>query len=199
MSLQAGEDPDPPDHPSNMRTPPIGRRSRIPLIHSGGRIRTCDLRVMSPTSYLAAPPRNRAPRITGASEDCQHPEGESTGVPRGRQREPNPASMGVPQGSGRPAHAVRRGGSPGPGRGPAGLPASRATLSRPPTSHRRLRHAPSGASSARSSTDRPCCAGEGTLSGPRRSYRRGGTRTGRQRLSGAPGGPWGVGGRIRGA
>ena len=25
--------------------------------HSGGRIRTCDLRVMSPTSYLAAPPR----------------------------------------------------------------------------------------------------------------------------------------------
>ena len=25
--------------------------------HSGGRIRTCDLRVMSPTSYLTAPPR----------------------------------------------------------------------------------------------------------------------------------------------
>ena len=25
--------------------------------YSGGRIRTCDLRVMSPTSYLAAPPR----------------------------------------------------------------------------------------------------------------------------------------------
>src|SRR5215213_2185407 len=26
--------------------------------YSGGRIRTCDLRVMSPTSYLAAPPRD---------------------------------------------------------------------------------------------------------------------------------------------
>src|SRR6202042_110176 len=29
-----------------------------PLSYSGGRIRTCDLRVMSPTSYLAAPPRD---------------------------------------------------------------------------------------------------------------------------------------------
>ena len=27
--------------------------------YSGGRIRTCDLRVMSPTSYQTAPPRNR--------------------------------------------------------------------------------------------------------------------------------------------
>ena len=55
--------------------------------NSGGRIRTCDLRVMSPTSYLAAPPRNRAPRITMASEDCQPGEpgngpcGERSGSP----------------------------------------------------------------------------------------------------------------------
>jgi hypothetical protein len=28
------------------------------FLNSGGRIRTCDLRVMSPTSYLAAPPRD---------------------------------------------------------------------------------------------------------------------------------------------
>jgi hypothetical protein len=28
------------------------------FFYSGGRIRTCDLRVMSPTSYLAAPPRD---------------------------------------------------------------------------------------------------------------------------------------------
>ena len=33
---------------------------------SGGRIRTCDLRVMSPTSYLAAPPRNRKEKLPPA-------------------------------------------------------------------------------------------------------------------------------------
>ena len=33
---------------------------------SGGRIRTCDLRVMSPTSYLAAPPRNRKEKLPSA-------------------------------------------------------------------------------------------------------------------------------------
>ena len=37
-------------------TPPSGGASRA---NSGGRIRTCDLRVMSPTSYQTAPPRNR--------------------------------------------------------------------------------------------------------------------------------------------
>ena len=30
---------------------------------SGGRIRTCDLRVMSPTSYLTAPPRNKTKNL----------------------------------------------------------------------------------------------------------------------------------------
>jgi hypothetical protein len=35
-------------------TPP----SRAAFPSSGGRIRTCDLRVMSPTSYQTAPPRN---------------------------------------------------------------------------------------------------------------------------------------------
>jgi hypothetical protein len=33
------------------------------LEHSGGRIRTCDLRVMSPTSYQTAPPRNRTEKL----------------------------------------------------------------------------------------------------------------------------------------
>ena len=48
--------------------------------YSGGRIRTCDLRVMSPTSYLAAPPRvapTRVPVDPGAStaqhDDWQQP------------------------------------------------------------------------------------------------------------------------------
>jgi hypothetical protein len=31
--------------------------------NSGGRIRTCDLRVMSPTSYQTAPPRNRTEKL----------------------------------------------------------------------------------------------------------------------------------------
>ena len=31
--------------------------------NSGGRIRTCDLRVMSPTSYQTAPPRNRLEKL----------------------------------------------------------------------------------------------------------------------------------------
>src|SRR5215217_7407784 len=39
--------------PQKARKPPGERR----LSNSGGRIRTCDLRVMSPTSYLTAPPR----------------------------------------------------------------------------------------------------------------------------------------------
>ena len=34
-----------------------GAAKRAPFRSSGGRIRTCDLRVMSPTSYRAAPPR----------------------------------------------------------------------------------------------------------------------------------------------
>ncbi len=38
-----------------MVLPPTGF---IDLFGSGGRIRTCDLRVMSPTSYLTAPPRD---------------------------------------------------------------------------------------------------------------------------------------------
>ena len=39
-------------------TPKIEKaRKRGPFRSSGGRIRTCDLRVMSPTSYQTAPPR----------------------------------------------------------------------------------------------------------------------------------------------
>jgi hypothetical protein len=34
-----------------------GPSVRGPSVSSGGRIRTCDLRVMSPTSYQTAPPR----------------------------------------------------------------------------------------------------------------------------------------------
>ena len=39
--------------------PPGAARFRGGIqLNSGGRIRTCDLRVMSPTSYQTAPPRN---------------------------------------------------------------------------------------------------------------------------------------------
>ena len=44
--------------PTN-QTPPVAAFDRS----SGGRIRTCDLRVMSPTSYLTAPPRNRKGKL----------------------------------------------------------------------------------------------------------------------------------------
>ena len=69
--LQAGGEPDHPEPPSNKQTPPLGGVCAF-VVNSGGRIRTCDLRVMSPTSYLAAPPRNRAPSITRGSKHCQH-------------------------------------------------------------------------------------------------------------------------------
>ncbi len=36
-------------------------------VNSGDRIRTCDLRVMSPTSYQTALPRNRAAEYTKRS------------------------------------------------------------------------------------------------------------------------------------
>ena len=39
------------------------RQRRRFTSNSGGRIRTCDLRVMSPTSYQTAPPRNRAMKL----------------------------------------------------------------------------------------------------------------------------------------
>ena len=44
---------------------PEREKARIcgPFVDSGGRIRTCDLRVMSPTSYLAAPPRGEQETI----------------------------------------------------------------------------------------------------------------------------------------
>ena len=45
---------------STWETPPLRRRFRT---SSGGGIRTRDLRVMSPTSYQTAPPRNRAQSI----------------------------------------------------------------------------------------------------------------------------------------
>jgi hypothetical protein len=45
-------------------TPPSGGAS---LTNSGGRIRTCDLRVMSPTSYQTAPPRNRDEEVIRAA------------------------------------------------------------------------------------------------------------------------------------
>ena len=39
------------------RSKATARAAVAEFVHSGGRIRTCDLRVMSPTSYLTAPPR----------------------------------------------------------------------------------------------------------------------------------------------
>ena len=46
--------------------------------NSGGGIRTRDLRVMSPTSYQTAPPRNRAPSIPVRPGGCQPCEGPFT-------------------------------------------------------------------------------------------------------------------------
>ena len=41
------------------------------LPSSGGGIRTRDLRVMSPTSYQTAPPRNKKRKVKGSREACQ--------------------------------------------------------------------------------------------------------------------------------
>ena len=48
---------------SHIRKSPVGDEA-FKKIGSGDRIRTCDLRVMSPTSYLAAPPRTREAHST---------------------------------------------------------------------------------------------------------------------------------------
>ena len=47
--------------PNVAKAPPLWRR--FTSFNSGGRIRTCDLRVMSPTSYQTAPPRNRTEKL----------------------------------------------------------------------------------------------------------------------------------------
>ena len=49
------------------QTPYVAKRRHLATPHdfsSGGGIRTRDLRVMSPTSYQTAPPRNRAPSLS---------------------------------------------------------------------------------------------------------------------------------------
>ena len=51
-------------------TPPGGGASRT---NSGGRIRTCDLRVMSPTSYQTAPPRNRDEEVIRPANPAVNP------------------------------------------------------------------------------------------------------------------------------
>ena len=52
---------------SRRRRPPAGGLSRQSKGHSGGGIRTRDLRVMSPTSYLTAPPRGVPVIIEGST------------------------------------------------------------------------------------------------------------------------------------
>src|SRR5690606_41947627 len=49
------------------------RAQRGPFFSSGGRIRTCDLWVMSPASYLAAPPRVGNIHFTGRRTLVQIP------------------------------------------------------------------------------------------------------------------------------
>src|SRR3954451_21117265 len=49
--------PRPISHPIVCKTTKLKGPHLRAFSYSGGRIRTCDLRVMSPTSYLAAPPR----------------------------------------------------------------------------------------------------------------------------------------------
>ena len=57
-----------PQDPEKHETRSVERVS----LSSGGRIRTCDLRVMSPTSYQTAPPRV-APHVLAKSLPCQKP------------------------------------------------------------------------------------------------------------------------------
>ena len=49
----------------------LGRRSTSRPNNSGGGIRTRDLRVMSPTSYQTAPPRNKDTKYTPGARGCQ--------------------------------------------------------------------------------------------------------------------------------
>ena len=50
---------------STLETPREGGVSRFRCSHSGGGIRTRDLRVMSPTSYQTAPPRSEIFKLPG--------------------------------------------------------------------------------------------------------------------------------------
>ena len=59
------------------------RRRRF-ASHSGGRIRTCDLRVMSPTSYQTAPPRNRDEEVIRPANRRSTRLTGSNGTHRGR-------------------------------------------------------------------------------------------------------------------
>jgi hypothetical protein len=66
--LRQGSTPTPPRRrPASRSSPktknPQRHRKRRGFVHSGGGIRTRDLRVMSPTSYLTAPPRGVDVRI----------------------------------------------------------------------------------------------------------------------------------------
>jgi hypothetical protein len=66
----------PPAH-KKKRTQP-GRAESSLVVGSGGRIRTYDLRVMSPTSCLTAPPRDKeehsARAALGVKSDAQEPQ-----------------------------------------------------------------------------------------------------------------------------
>ena len=61
---------------TRLRVPQTGllrgkRRPAAALPSSGGGIRTRDLRVMSPTSYQTAPPRNKKRKVKRSREACQ--------------------------------------------------------------------------------------------------------------------------------
>ena len=57
--------------PKDLEQTTEGAASRAPSVDSGGRIRTCDLRVMSPTSYRTAPPRVVVPDGSAAPPAMQ--------------------------------------------------------------------------------------------------------------------------------
>ena len=57
--------------PRERERPPGGGLKRRSQGHSGGGIRTRDLRVMSPTSYLTAPPRGATTECSGAERERQ--------------------------------------------------------------------------------------------------------------------------------
>ena len=71
----------------------------LSIVGSGGRIRTCDLRVMSPTSCQTAPPRTRSADDTKTGEDVSR--GNAGDSHRQPPRAPTPGRT-----IGRPAPAV---------------------------------------------------------------------------------------------
>ncbi len=86
---------------STTNGPRPGWRCGAVVARSGDRIRTCDLWVMSPASYRAAPPRVHA--VGESPFACSDPDGPAAPPPRRglrRTRPPQPARAAAPEAAG---------------------------------------------------------------------------------------------------